>query len=110
VCQRILLKLVQARSGLISVDKRRTFIKIQSTLDHLICRPLPSSFSIDIHDQMKVVGHDGIGTDINGKDGGQLFNPIQDILFAMVEALSSGPIKTKEKSTANTARDAVVIL
>jgi hypothetical protein len=60
-------------------------------------------FSIYIEYYMIVIGHHGIGTEIDGKDSGKcdqcIFNPLASMLIALPCVL----IGTTEKSTPHTA-------
>ena len=56
---------------------------------------------------MEVIGHDGIGTDINRQHRRQRFYSIKDPLFAMVKILASKPITSAQEGSAYTAGDAV---
>jgi len=58
---------------------------------------------------MVVIGHHGIGGDVNGKDTGQEPEPFYQPGFAVVEGFAGKPILSTEERSPDTARDAVVI-
>jgi len=56
-----------------------------------------------------VVAHDGIGTQVNGKNGTQKFDAIDDPLTAVLEVKACLRILATKEGPAYTSRDAMVI-
>ncbi|RJG36163.1 hypothetical protein D1Z90_20515 [Motilimonas pumila] len=65
-----------------------------------------SLFSQQRQHEVVMIAHDGIGTDINGEDTGQLLGFIQYPRFTVLIAAFSVVIITTKKSSPNTAAGA----
>jgi len=64
---------------------------------------------MSVQDQMVMIAHHSVDTDVDRKNVGQFSEFIHYSLFAMFVALAREFVFATEKGTANTARNAMVI-
>jgi len=81
------------------------------------CQPAGSDFEVrpgggDIgagtEDEVEVVSHDGVGADIDGEDGGEMAQPVEQQGFTVREVAMSDRIEATEESAADTPAEAVI--
>jgi hypothetical protein len=64
---------------------------------------------IDPNDDMVMIMQNGVGTQVDGKDGGQQFDSINDPLAAVFEVEAGMGVFATQKGASDTSGNAVVV-
>ncbi|ANB01457.1 hypothetical protein ECTOBSL9_0570 [Ectothiorhodospira sp. BSL-9] len=103
------LKAFLRRSGQVPLDQQGPLEQAAPAPQHLVIGPPLGVRRLQLDHQVIMIGHDCVGGDVHGEQGGQQPDTVLDPLPAVFKALAGGMILATQEGTPHTARDDVVV-
>ncbi len=92
-----------------ALNQRRSREQGALAVDDLVTGPRPDPIGIAAQDDVEVIAHHRVGGDVDGEDGGELLDALDDPAAAMLEVTPAGVVLAAQEGAAHAAGDTVVV-